>query len=673
MLADHLAALILREHIRATISLRASLVLFVLHALGLAAFWRLLNQPLWLVVPTLALLLVMPIIFGKGSLRRAIPTLAPLFFLYVILLVRYVAVRVVNAPVPYQDESTLANLRVLAFQIELAAIAACAYVLFAQVARFARGVLIGLTVLVSVAACAWFAMETFSHRTHGVTGTDPYAYAQMAVDLVERGTFLHAFPLFHEIKQLGIPWYPIQHIGYRLFENETGDAATVWPWGGSLWLALMYRVLGEEGLYVATPIAGLLSLVVCAWLAWECSRDQSRAVRASIIAITVALLATSWEQVDRSLVPLVDTQAQLFSTLAIVFALRGARSHRSALFATLAGLALGAAYLVRHTQVLLAIPIVVAAWRTRARWRFLIVCAGAAFLVGLPDLWYHQVNFGSWLTPESHELALFSLASIAKSAPIVVGRFFAGNEFGYLFPFALYGAYRFAHDRAQAFVALMVWLVVLVGFHLFYEALRMRDLLPEFPVIALLIAYGIVALARDVDLWCGRLVRTGGQSARPTVNVRCEILAMTLTGVVIFLALVLFLTRTQFTLMRVVQPAKVTFGYVTAAQRASFDQLAALTPATAVIGTTMNDGALDLYAQRATFRPSDWSDAELFRFVETMRGAGRAIYVLDDGAETSAARRALMSRYGLRSVAFLDVPLFSVVDGTPGMLWKIFP
>ncbi len=148
------------------------------------------------------------------------------------------------------------------------------------------------------------------------------------------------------------------------------------------------------------------------------------------------------------------------------------------------------------------------------------------------------------------------------------------------------------------------------------------------------------------------------------------LLAMT-TAIVIFLALLLTLTRTQFTLMRPLQPAKVTFGYVTATQRAAFDQIGALTPRDAVIGSTMNDGAIDLYTRRATFRPGDWSADELQKFIDAMRGVNRRVYLLDDGAETSAARRALAKSYSLRQITALDVPLFGVVDGTPGALYEI--
>ena len=181
----------------------------------------------------------------------------------------------------------------------------------------------------------------------------------------------------------------------------------------------------------------------------------------------------------------------------------------------------------------------------------------------------------------------------------------------------------------------------------------MRDLLPEFPVVVLLTAYGMVALARDL--------RSRGIATLGSLS----------SAVVVFLAILLVLTRTQFTLLRVVQPPKVTFGYVSAAQRASFDRIAALTPANAAIGSTMNDGAIDLYARRATFRPGEWSSAERTTFVDTMLRANRRVFLLDDGTETSEARRDLATRYTLKQIAVLDVPLFSRVDGTPGALWEI--
>ncbi|MBI5649747.1 MAG: hypothetical protein HZC40_04755 [Chloroflexi bacterium] len=677
MIHAHLNALALREDDPRSFSLIALAGLIALHLIGIAAFWRLLNQPLWLAPITLAILVIVPAAMWKSRGVFAIETLAPLFFLYAILIARYVAIRIVNAPVPYQDESTLANARVLVFQIELAAIAAFAYVVLMQIARLKRVALIWLAIGLCIAALSWFAAETISHRTRGVTGSDPYAYAQMAVDLATRGTPLHRFDLFAANYKLPIPWYPFVHVGYELPINMQGDAATVWPIGGSFWLALMYRVFGEAGLYLATPLAGIASLLMLALFARDFFREQSRLARAAIIAIAVVILATSWEQVDRSLIPLVDTQAQFWTLLALWAAIRRNPKGFQNPSGLIAGLALALAYWIRHTQVLIAPAIVVAVLDVprRERFRFLAIVASVALVAALPDLWYHREYFGGWLTPESKELALFSFASIAPSAEKLAERFFAGNEFGYLFPFLIYGAYRAAHENRARFFALATWVIVLVAFHLPYVAIRMRDLLPEFPPVILLTAYGIVALARDLRAKIGNsgVERLRGFSASEQPAKASSPFAFVLTGFAIFLALLLFLTRTQFTLMRVVQPAKVTFGYVTAAQRAAFDQIAALTPSNAVIASEMNDGAIDLYAHRATARIGDWTPDERAQFVEKILRENRPLFLLDDGAHTSAARRELASRYTLNQIAILNVPLFGVVDAQAGVLYQVLP
>ncbi len=658
----HLAALALREDADAgELSAISACLVLGLHLLGLAAFWRYSHQPIWLAMPTLALFLALPLFALRTGRRLAVETLAPLFFLYAVLLARVIAVRILLAHEPYQDEASFVDLRLFVFQVEVTAAAAIAYCLLAQVVELLRAprrtfALVLAALALMAGSLAWFAVETIGHRTRGVTATDPYAYAQMAVDLATRGTPLHRFELFPDVANLGVSWYPIEHIGYRLFDNLAGAVPTVWPVGGSILLALAFRLLGEEGLYLATPLAALASLGALALLAWEYADDQPVAARAATTAMAVALLATSWEQVDRSIVPLVDAQAQLFTVLAVWSGLRAARTGRVILFGILGGLALGAAYWVRHTQLLIAIPMIVAAMRLSGRkpWSYLIAAGAAALVVALPDLWYHQEYFGSWHVPESQELALFSLSSMWPSVRALSERFFAGNEFGYLIPFLLYGSWRAARDNAWKFAVLAAWVLPLTGFHLLYAAVKMRDLLPEFPAVILLSAFGMVALVRDVRRWAG---------AAPVRQAAA--------GAAIFLTLLLPVTRDRLTWERPFRPAKVTFGYVTAAQRAAFDEIAARTPANAVIGSTMNDGPIDMYSGRATFRPGAWNTEERTRFVDFMQRAGRRVYLVDDGAETSAARLELSARYALCRVAVLDVPLFGTVDGEPGALWEI--
>ncbi|MBI3764439.1 MAG: hypothetical protein HY260_21580, partial [Chloroflexi bacterium] len=67
-----------------------------------------------------------------------------------------------------------------------------------------------------VLTAIWAAATYFGRAAHGVTGSDPCAYAQMAVDLVQHGTLLHRFPLAPLAAELGIASWPTVHVGYHL-------------------------------------------------------------------------------------------------------------------------------------------------------------------------------------------------------------------------------------------------------------------------------------------------------------------------------------------------------------------------------------------------------------------------------------------------------------------------
>jgi hypothetical protein len=84
-----------------------------------------------------------------------------------------------------------------------------------------------LTTLVLVGTLLWASLLYLGHRTAGVSGSDPYAYAQMAVDIARQGSPLHRFPLFPILRETGVPWYPIVHVGYALPLDAAGTAATV--------------------------------------------------------------------------------------------------------------------------------------------------------------------------------------------------------------------------------------------------------------------------------------------------------------------------------------------------------------------------------------------------------------------------------------------------------------
>ncbi|MBI3741634.1 MAG: hypothetical protein HY257_07755, partial [Chloroflexi bacterium] len=287
-------------------------------------------------------------------------------------------------------------------------------------------------------------------------------------------------------------------------------------------------------------------------------------------------------------------------------------------------------------------------------WFALLAAGISALVVALPDLIYHQTIFGSWLTPESEELGLFSFSDLGQTLSAFADRFFAAYEFGWLAPFLFYGAYRLARDKRREFIALFIFIFCLFTFHFFYPALRLRDLLPEFPAVIIMTAYGFVA-------WIEILLR--GARARHKVA----------AAFAIFCALWLPTLRVWNTLRLPLQEPRALFGALNQNQRAAFEQLAQLTPPRAVIGSTLNSGAIDLYARRESFRPSDWNAREREIFLRALFAQNRAIFLLNDGTEIELVIAELQKNFSLRRVAKLDVPLFGAVNRDAGVLWEIIP
>jgi hypothetical protein len=603
-----------------------------------------------------------------------------------------------------------------------------------------RGAAAGLL----VATLAWATTVYLGKRTHGATASDPYAYAQMGVDLAERGTFVHRFSLFEEVIPLGIAWAPLQPVGYHIPRNDLGDCPSVWATGASAFLAVGYGLLGEVGLYVTTPILALLSLAATWALVHEVLRAAPRRVRTLTAALTVALLATSPEQVDRLLVPMADAPAQLFTVLTLFFILRGARhlgtpdsssrdnprrarhskskslslrgasalrERRSNLHSgaggsplqvpmamlrdprasrlamtgaagywLLAGLSFALAYWVRHTQLVLALAALAAVWALRRpsppetrgtpspRPMLPVLLAlalfGAAALLGaLPDIVYRWRWFGGLLATETTELPLMGLQHIGPVAWEMLRAALAAGEWGYLTPLALYGTYRLARERPRQILVLGSAFVAVLLVHLAYHSLRLRDLLSLFPLVDLAVAYGAVSL-----LGRARALVRDAQGTHRRHRLGKALLPAAVAGWII---LSLALARWAM-IDNLWKPGWASFGYMRAEQRAAFDQLAELTPPDAVVGASLNAGAVALYAGRDPVRPYDsWTDEEWQIFLDAMYGLGRPVYLLDDGSLMARFIEAQRGRCTLEPVAELRVPLFYTRDRETGWLYRL--
>ena len=283
-----------------------------------------------------------------GKLRTQSPisnlsTLAPLLLIYITIFIR-VAIGFLNyllagkyfVPEPF---STL-------FNPTLALLVAAGYAATIGYWRLAieRGrddawfLKAGSLVLMAL-TITWALYTALILRTHGVSGSDPYAYTQMGVDLATHGTVFHPFPLVRLTYHLNIPTEPVVHLGYKLPQDITRMSTTVWPPGYAVFTGLAFLMGGETGVYLLTPLLSVLSLLVIAWLIMRLERLEIRDSIHNpqstisifpifpvfpIAALTIFFTATSYQQVEWQLIPMADVGAQLFSLLALMLAMSNA-------------------------------------------------------------------------------------------------------------------------------------------------------------------------------------------------------------------------------------------------------------------------------------------------------------------------------------------------------------
>jgi len=634
-----------------------SIALYAVHLLGLLAIVRLTHEPLWLTL--IPVLLAQPLAISlRLKARYWLPgSLAPLFIAYAMLVLRVLIAAAARlqgltsgslvVPQPWGDVLNL-NLATGVCAIwALMAQTGPTTEAFGRRAHWTRILGSALALL----TLGWAAVAYLTVRTHGVTGSDPYAYVQMAVDIARHATPLHTFPLAPLLAEWDLPVWPVVPVGYLPPDPGTGLAATVWPPGYSAALAMACQVGGETGLYVLTPLVGMAALVAMWWLCLEVLHTwENDGWRFLAAGVSVLVLATSYEQVDRLSVPMADIPAQLFTMLTVIFALRATR-RKTILFATLTGVCLGIAFALRYTQVLMALCVLLVwvahFYRVRpAPWRTILLATacfgGAAWLVAFPVLWYHQVAFGNpFQVGGTAELALFGLKHIPRTFIHLTQHFASPKEFLYILPFVIWGMIQTWKDARRGAVALLAWLAVIVFFHLPYAALRMRDLLSVLPVLAIWTGVGMAGALS----WVRRI-------RRPVRRTALRVSVATLMIAALW-------TRSQVILWLPVHAQDFqSFGYLRAEQRAAFDALADLTSPNGIVAASLNGGAVSLYAKRDIVRPAYWSQEEWLSFADRALNEGRQLYLVADGQEMQHPLQVIGARFQLRQVASLPMPYF---------------
>lgn len=485
-----------------------------------------------------------------------------------------------------------------------------------------------LPLLLFVLALVWYGAYVVRFRTHGALGDDPATYVQMGRDLATRGAVAHEFPLFTNLYNKGLSWYAFVTPGYHVV-TETGFVAPNFAFGLPLLLALVLRLFDEGAVYWATPLMGALSLVVTFAIGNELWRDMPARHRHLMSALAVLVLATTPKQLELVLVPMSDVPTQLFCLLAIWCALRVTRGTPagSFLFAALCGISLGIAYLIRHSALIVVVPLAVIAiqWASTTRRRILlgVVAVGMLVLTIQPDIIYRVNVLGSVFaveSPESSQLVwldaprqffqiLYSLVTLDGWGPLVL-----------LAPLGWWVLIK----QGNRFVAslLAVWTFVFVLFHAPLKLTGvfendLRYMLPAYPAIALSIGAGADWIVTRV--W---------EAVRDN-KVRFAKRSWLFYGAGI-LALILIAIATR----AVVSPERFvrrTYGWMDETSRQDLDAVSLQLPANAVLGVSDQlAGAALLYTQHEMFRPASFTDPprEFPEFLQAMKQANRAVYLL---------------------------------------------
>jgi hypothetical protein len=518
-----------------------------------------------------------------------------------------------------------------------------------------------LPAIVGTCTALWMVGTVAVHRTRGVTASDPYCYVQMTVDLARSRSPLHDFPLSGLARELALPTWPTVHIGYHppFFENLS---PTMWPIGWSLLMVPSYWLGGLDLLYLMAPLMAACALIATWLLGNEALRGRPRSTRWAVSALACLLVATSPEGSERMLVPMSDAAAQCFTVLTLWLLLRAQRE-RPILNSVWAGLSFGAAYFCRHPQLPLfasALTLVVVMRPSRGirpfRHRLLMLSAFglAAFIIVIPDFVYHKVVFGGWMNTESTEWFLLSSRNIWGSfISILQQGLLRRDELGFVAPFAMGGGWLLWRDHKHTSLILAAGSVAVFVFHLFYEALRPRDLIAILPVLYVCAAYGLVAIWQ--------------QAKQPR----------TIASAVLLVCCATFLFARSFRALSMPWRTDVaTFGHIDAGEYDSLLLLRELTPEEAIIASMLNGGAIELHAERAAIHPAPWTEEELRSWTDALLDRTHPFYVLDDGEDMPPVLARLRDHYSLRPVQQLGLPYFALGGGNiphPVWLYEVEP
>lgn len=240
-----------------------------------------------------------------------------------------------------------------------------------------------------------------------------------------------------------------EHANHVWVENARGEVIPKYAPGYPALLAVAYRLGGDTAMYWVAPVLGGLALIG-AWLWFRCWLSE--------LACSFAILTLAGNRMflDYASYPLSHVAELCFAVWGLYFLGRPRTTDALA-----AGLLLGFACTVRHTAVLLLLPVLV----TRPSWKTLATFAvGPAILAA-----YNWSIFGApWRTGYalSDEQGAFGIGSFWSNTRMLATGL-NGEYLVFLFPLALLGMTLFGKPR-ERWLRLSCFVPVVVLHALYY-------------------------------------------------------------------------------------------------------------------------------------------------------------------------------------------------------------
>ncbi len=431
-------------------------------------------------------------------------------------------------------------------------------------------------------------------------GSDSYGYVSQA-SLWLKGSLRIEQPWVQQFSWANREW-TFAPLGYRPLSPDGTIVPTYAP-GLSIVMALFQGLLGANGPFVVVPTFGAVAL----WLTYLLGRHvtSSRAVG----ALAALLLLTSPVFLMHLLLPMTDVPVAAGWSLVVLLVLREPRPRTLA-----AGLVAGATLMIRPNLALLALAPVIT-WRGRPSYvlRFAIgltpaliaIAAINAYLYGSPltSGYGALVDIYDWRSAWPN-LKHYSVWLIHTQTPIVALA---------AVPLVMPNAFR-PEIRMNARRCLALLAALTIVSYIFYSPFELwtylRFLLPAYPTLFVLMAAGIRSM-------CAKL----------PIAMRAPV-AMLIATVCVASSFVF--VRDQF----IFSTRAFEQRHIRAAQ-----EVARLTPETAIIICAEHSGSLRYYAHRITLRFDALKGEGLDATIAELRGKGYQPYIVVDDWEEDAFRK----------------------------------